>query len=265
MKIAIPANAPNMDAKVEQRLGMSAYLLVIDTETMDLEAFPGSFASAGPGAGIRAITLVLNKGVCTILAGYISPHIARTLRDSGIEVMTSVEGKVGDVVEKYKRGELHESVYSADLGALKKVPGEKLKGSVRKSANQFTRMLPVLVGVILLVGLFRAFISKNMLLFIFSEKPFYDTLSGALMGSLFVGNPVNSYVIGESLLKMGVSLFAVTAMIVTWVSVGLVQLPAEISALGKGFAVIRNATAFIVSILVALLTVFVVGLFRWTI
>ena len=55
------------------------------------------------------------------------------------------------------------------------------------------------------------------------------------------------------------SLFAVTAVIVTWVTVGLVQLPAEVTALGGRFAVSRNAAAFVVSIPTALLTALLVG------
>jgi len=260
MKIVIPANRSDLNAKVERMLGMSDYLLVIDTKTMSFEAIPGPSESSGPGSGIRALALVLGKDVRTVLTGYISPDIARTLRENGIEVITSVEGKVRDAVERYKRGDFDLSGNGDFPKTIKSPPGEKLRVSLKKTTKQFSTMLPILAAVILLVGLFRAFVSRDMLFSLFSGRPFLDTFLGALLGSVFTGNPVNSYVIGETLLKMGVNMFAVTAFIVAWVNVGLVQLPAEISALGGRFAVIRNVAAFIISILIAMLTVFVVGL-----
>ena len=123
------------------------------------------------------------------------------------------------------------------------------------SARQFANLLPVLVGVVLLIGLFNAFVSEKFLASIFSDNVALDTVLGACFGSILAGNPINSYVIGGELLKYGVSLFAVTAFIVTWVTVGLIQMPAEIAALGRRFALTRNALALALSIPVAILTV----------
>ena len=66
------------------------------------------------------------------------------------------------------------------------------------------------------------------------------------------------------MLKYGVSLFAVTAFIVTWVTVGLAQMPAEIAAFGKRFALLRNSLSFVLAIPVAILTVMILNLVgRW--
>jgi uncharacterized membrane protein YraQ (UPF0718 family) len=112
----------------------------------------------------------------------------------------------------------------------------------------------------LLIGLFNAFVSEEWLTSVFSGNVPLDTLWGACFGSIFAGNPINSYVIGGELLKYGVSLFAVTAFIVTWVTVGLVQLPAEIAAFGKKFAFLRNGLSFVLAIPIAILTVLIVNL-----
>jgi hypothetical protein len=91
-----------------------------------------------------------------------------------------------------------------------------------------------------------------------------DTLWGACFGSIFAGNPINSYVIGGELLKYIVSLFAVSAFIVTWVTVSLVQLTVEIAAFGKRFALLRNGFSFVLAIPIAILTVLTVNLLgRW--
>lgn len=105
----------------------------------------------------------------------------------------------------------------------------------------------------------RSYYSDRLLASIFSGNTFLDTLWGACFGSILAGNPINSYVIGGELLKYNISLFAVTALIVTWVTVGLVQLPAEIAALGKKFALLRNGLSFVLSIPIAIVTVLIVN------
>ncbi len=80
------------------------------------------------------------------------------------------------------------------------------------------------------------------------------------MGSLFAGNPINSYIIGGELLKQGVGLVAVTAFLVSWITVGFVSLPGEIMFLGKKFAILRNVLAFLFSIIIAVVVVYLVNL-----
>jgi hypothetical protein len=55
-------------------------------------------------------------------------------------------------------------------------------------------------------------------------------------------------------------LFAVTALVVSWVTVGIVQLPAEALMLGRRFAIYRNLMCYLFAIVVALLTVFTMRL-----
>ncbi len=93
MKIAIPATAPDLGASVENRLGTAAYLLVIDLENLSFEAVAGPPPSAGPGAGIEEVSMVTGMGAKAILAGFISPHIALTLEENGIAVVTPVSGR----------------------------------------------------------------------------------------------------------------------------------------------------------------------------
>jgi uncharacterized membrane protein YraQ (UPF0718 family) len=93
--------------------------------------------------------------------------------------------------------------------------------------KSFNTALPILIGVILLMGLFRVFISNKLITGLFDGEILGDTLIGAIVGSISAGNPSTSYIIGGELLEEGVSLFAVTAFIIAWVTVGIVQYPAE--------------------------------------
>jgi predicted Fe-Mo cluster-binding NifX family protein len=261
MKIAIPANAPDLGASVENRLGTAPYLLVIDLEDLSFEAVTGPPSSAGPGAGIEAVSIVTGMGAEAILAGFISPHIAMTLEEKGIAVITPVAGSVMDAIEKYRQGvrpRMTGSPQQPDVQVASHA-GPQLQVAFRKAARQFFSIIPVLIGVVLLVGLFRGFVSRNLLLTIFSGNVFQDTLWGACIGSILSGNPVNSYVVGESLLKMGVSLFGTAALMLTWVNVGLLQLPVEISALGARFAISRTIAAFLMAMVVSVLTVIFTG------
>ena len=127
--------------------------------------------------------------------------------------------------------------------------------SLYKALRSFGTAFPVLLGVILLLGLFRSFVPNRMLSAVFTGELLRDTIIGSLMGSISSGNAVTSYIIGGELLKENVSLIAVTAFIVAWVTVGIIQVPAEAAILGKRFACVRNILAFVLSVLVSIGTV----------
>ncbi len=127
-----------------------------------------------------------------------------------------------------------------------------------KSARPILMNIPFVIGIILLVALFRTIIPSQIYLTLFSGGPL-DTFIGAVVGSISFGNPVVSYVIGGELEKLGISLLAITAFIVAWVTVGIVQLPAEAAMLGKKFAILRNLFSFLFSVIAAVIIVILVS------
>ena len=116
--------------------------------------------------------------------------------------------------------------------------------------KSFLTTFPLLLGIILLIGLFRVIISQEMISSLFTGDMLRDTALGSVIGSVSAGNAVTSYIIGGELLKNGVSFFAVTSFIVAWVTVGIVQLPAEAAFFGKRFAIARNIISFILCFVV---------------
>jgi len=126
----------------------------------------------------------------------------------------------------------------------------------------FVRMLPMLLGVIALVGLFQSFITKEMLASAFSGNDIVDTLTGTLAGAVAVGQPIVSYILGGELLEQGISLYAVTAFVLAWVTLGIVQLPVEAEVLGLRFTVYRNILAFFSTLIVSVATAWTVGMLR---
>ncbi len=132
--------------------------------------------------------------------------------------------------------------------------------SAQKAIKGLWMALPMIIGTILLISLISAMVPKSFYVLVFSKNSFLDSFIGGLIGSISAGNPITSYIFGGEMLNQGVGLIAVTAFLVSWVTVGLIQLPAESAILGKKFAIIRNFTAFIFSIIVAIITVFLVRL-----
>ena len=252
MKVGVAATGLDLEAQVERRLGACAYLIVVDTETLAFEAIPAASSASGRGAGVRNAVLALQKEVDTVLAGYVSPNILQTLQENGIEVVTDVTGTVHEAIESYVQRK--QAVKRSEKRPERSEKHGRMAAGLRRTSRQFAAILPVLIGVVFLIGLFKSLVSREALAWVFRGSPLLDTLGGALFGSILAGNPVNSYVMGRALLNGGVSLFAVTAVIVTWTSVGIVQMPAEIAALGRRFAVARIITVFVISIPIAVLT-----------
>lgn len=131
----------------------------------------------------------------------------------------------------------------------------KIKNAFARTLNSFKQTIPVLLGVLLFLSFVITVVPKTFYTNIFSGNKFIDPVVGALLGSASAGSPIASYVLGGEFLEQGVSLLAITAFMLAWVTVGLIQLPAESLMLGKKFAIIRNIVSFISSIIVAILTV----------
>ena len=261
MKIAVPADEPSLDARVQNKLGTTLYLLVVDPDDMSFEVLDGLPPSLGSGAGVQALSIVLGKGANVILVGYISPNISKPLHINGIEMVTSVSGSVREAVMKYKFGGFG-LAENSDRESGSKSPAQQSSRwaeALRKTAKQYSTLIPVLTGVILLTGLFKAFMPEELLLTMFSGNMIQDTFAGAFIGSLLSGNPINSYVIGDAFLEMGVDFFGVTTMMLTWVTVWLVQMPVEVSVFGTRFTLIRNVVAFLVAIPESILIVWSSG------
>ncbi|MBN1848903.1 MAG: hypothetical protein JW932_09995 [Deltaproteobacteria bacterium] len=262
MKMAIAATGPNLNANIENRLGLAQYLIIVDTDTGEYDPLKIPVKPGDPGAGINIILLALEKDAKVIVAGYMSPQISHTLSKEGITFIPYKECPINVFLDAYHRGEINRLKQSGTSSNIKEKKPSFPFMMIKQTGSQFFNIMPILLGVVLLIGLARTLVKDEMILNIFQGKPLFDTIFGAFAGSIFTGNPINSYVIGDALLNMGVTPFAVTALLLTWVTVGLVQLPAEIAALGRSFGLARIVVTFVVSIFMALITGSIMGMIR---
>ena len=134
-----------------------------------------------------------------------------------------------------------------------------IKQSFKKAMVGLFSMLPMLFAIILLLGIFDTYITKEMLASVFVSNNFVDSIIGTSMGAILTGNPMISYILGGELTDAGVSLFAVTAFILSWVTLGLVQLPAEVEIFGSRFTLYRTLFAFAFTVIISLSTVVTVN------
>lgn len=130
-----------------------------------------------------------------------------------------------------------------------------LKKAFQKAFISFISMMPMLIGVVGLVGLMQIYIRPDMLSSFFGYGDIMDVFTGTFAGAISVGQGMISYIVAEGLMDQGVSIYALSAFILSWVTLGFVQIPAEISIFGMRFTIYRNILTLISTILVAYLSV----------
>ena len=103
MIVAISAKGSDLGSAVDPRFGRAAYLIFVDTETMEFEAVDNSAnAKSFKGAGIQAATMIYNKGAAVLMTGYCGPNAFQTLQAAGIKVVSEVSGTVAEAVARVK-------------------------------------------------------------------------------------------------------------------------------------------------------------------
>ena len=130
-----------------------------------------------------------------------------------------------------------------------------VKQDIKKTVTVFINILPIIVGMLLATSLVVTLFPGKITDGLFVNGNILDATLGAAVGSIAAGHPMASYLLGGELLANGVGLIAVTALLVSWVTVGIVQLPAETLMLGTRFAIYRNMISFFVAIVIAFVTV----------
>jgi predicted Fe-Mo cluster-binding NifX family protein len=116
MKIILTTTSPSIDSEIDPRFGRGAYLLVVDTDTMQAEAHPNPGVNASGGAGIQAAQFVTDQKAGVALSGDFGPHAFAALQAAGISMYVYGNCPTArEAVERFKAGSL-ERVGSATRG-----------------------------------------------------------------------------------------------------------------------------------------------------
>jgi uncharacterized membrane protein YraQ (UPF0718 family) len=138
---------------------------------------------------------------------------------------------------------------------------ERVKEALGRTVKSLWMIMPMLISVIGLIGLFETLVTPEMLRTLFNGSTLREIVVGVLSGGVSVGQPFLSYAIGGELLHDGVSLYAVTAFILSFVTLGVVQLPLEWALFGTRFTVLRNLLSLLFAFAIPIVTVYTLRLF----
>lgn len=131
------------------------------------------------------------------------------------------------------------------------VQASRIAKAGKRTAITFARTIPIVLGVLALASLVTAAIPPQSISRMLPMESVLGPVFGAMVGSVAAGHPVTSYVLAGELMSAGASLATITALVVSWVTVGIVHLPAEAAILGTRFALWRNAISFVLAIAMA--------------
>ncbi len=101
----ITATKDSLDSDLDPRFGRCSYFIFVDPDTMQYEAYENPNIAAYGGAGIQSAQFVVEKGAELVITGNVGPNAYNTLSAAGVKVITGVDGKVRDVIERCKKGE----------------------------------------------------------------------------------------------------------------------------------------------------------------
>jgi predicted Fe-Mo cluster-binding NifX family protein len=100
--IAISSTGDTLDSEVDPNIGKAKWLIIVNTETMELEAIEGVGVDITSGAGKAAAEKIIGTGVKGVLTGEMGGNSAAVLSKAGIYVFTGASGTVEYAIEQYK-------------------------------------------------------------------------------------------------------------------------------------------------------------------
>ncbi|MCX6382956.1 MAG: permease [Actinobacteria bacterium] len=140
---------------------------------------------------------------------------------------------------------------------------QKTKKVLIKAWNSFKNILPMLLGIVIVIGLMLAILNTDIIKKVIGEKSgAFGVLLASVVGSVTLLPGVVAFSTAALLLNSGAGYIQIAVFVQTLMMVGIVTLPLEIKYFNKKFAIIRNAISYILSIGVAYLIGFILGIWK---
>jgi hypothetical protein len=132
---------------------------------------------------------------------------------------------------------------------------QNIKKTFFQTLRSFKEMIPMLLGILLIVAMLKQSWTFDILNKYLSND-FLSTILASFFWSISAWTTINSYIIADSFWKVDDYILVITAFLVSWVTVWVIQMPAEIYFFGKKFALTRNLISFIFSIIISYIVYF---------
>jgi len=109
VKIALTSQGKELSSEVDLRFGRAKWLIVVDTESGDLQAYDNAVnLNAAQGAGIQTGQNIANLGVEAVITGNVGPNAFKTLSAAGIKIFLAETQTVQEAIDLFKAGKLRE-------------------------------------------------------------------------------------------------------------------------------------------------------------
>ena len=139
----------------------------------------------------------------------------------------------------------------------------KTKQALIKAWNSFKNILPMLLGVVILIGIILSILDTELISKVLGEKSgSLGVMLAAVVGSVTLIPGFIAFPTAALLLTGGAGYTQIAAFVQTLMMVGIVTLPLEISYFNKKIAILRNLISFVLSVGVAYMIGFILGLWK---
>lgn len=108
MILLISAQQPQLESPTDDRFGRSPWLIKMDTDTNQWEAFPNPGASQSGGAGVAAAQFVIDQEANIVISGDFGPHAVSAFQTAKIEMLlfTNDVTTVQQAIDYFKQDKL---------------------------------------------------------------------------------------------------------------------------------------------------------------
>ena len=108
MKIAITADGKEISSKIDLRFGRAKWLIVVDTETTEVNTQKNAVDLSASIFGIQTAQNVVELDVEAVITGNIGPNAFTVLSTSGIRIFLCQGGTAEEALALLKAGKLEE-------------------------------------------------------------------------------------------------------------------------------------------------------------
>lgn len=129
---------------------------------------------------------------------------------------------------------------------------EKTRMGLKKAWKSFENIMPQVLAILILIGMILAILTPDQISQLLGEDSgWIGVLVAAGIGSITLIPGFVAFPLAAALLDNGAGYMQIAAFVSTLMMVGVVTLPVEIEYFGKKASLIRNTSAFIFSLAVA--------------
>ena len=126
--------------------------------------------------------------------------------------------------------------------------------ALKKAFMIFKNLLPEILSIMLFVGLSLAILTPELISsMIGKQSGILGVILSTIIGSIALIPSFIVFPLGGTLLENGAGLPQVAALVATLMGVGIATLPMESKVFGSSFALTRNITALLMSVLFTLI------------